>query len=141
VKQENKALLTKYLVCFGIASAIAIVVFAIKGFFTDSLAVNIQILSDGFSVSGILFLLFAGMWYISGEGALIGIGYVMRNVALAFIPMGRKKQEVYAQYRERKLKEIKKSGDHCILLTGLVFFIIGAVLTVIWYMKFYNPSI
>ena len=138
MKQENKALLIKYITCFGIASAITFIVFWIKGFFTDSLAVNIQILSDGFTVSGILFLLFAGMWYVSGEGALIGIGFVLRNVALAFIPMGRKKHEVYAQYRERKLKEIKRSGDHCILFTGLAFFIIGVVLTAIWYINFYN---
>ena len=138
MKEENKALLIKYLTCFGIASVITFAVFWIKGFFTDSLAVNVQILSDGFTVSGILFLLFAGMWYVSGEGALIGIGFVLRNVVQAFTPMGRKKHEFYAQYRERKLKEIKKSGDHCILLTGLVFFAIGVVLTVIWYVNFYN---
>ena len=138
MKEENKALLIKYLTCFGIASAITFGVFWIKGFFTDSLAVNVQILSDGFTVSGILFLLFAGMWYLSGEGALIGIGFVLRNVVQAFTPMGRRKHEFYAQYRERKLKEIKKSGDHCILLTGLVFFAIGVVLTGIWYVNFYN---
>jgi len=85
--------------------------------------------------------LFAGMMFISGEGALIGIGFVLRNAFLTFIPMGRKKQELYAQYRERKLKEIKKSSDHCILITGLTFLLIGIIFTVIWYAKFYNPSV
>ena len=138
MKQENKALLTKYIICFCIASLITFIVFWIKGFFTDSLAVNIQILSDGFSVSGILLLLFAGMMFISGEGALIGIGFVLRNAFLAFIPMGRSKQERYADYRERKLRNSKKSGDGCILVTGLIFLFIGIVFTVIWYTEFYN---
>ena len=138
MKNENKAVLIKYIVCFGVASLITLAVFWIKGFFTHSLAVNVQILSDGFFVSGALFTLFAGMLYISGEGGLIGISFVLRNVVQAFTPMGRKNHEFYAQYRERKLKSIKKAGDHCILITGLFFLTIGVVLTVIWYVNFYN---
>lgn len=138
MKNENKAVLIKYIVCFGVASLITLAVFWIKGFFTHSLAVNVQILSDGFFVSGALFTLFAGMLYISGEGGLIGISFVLRNVVQAFTPMGRKNHEFYAQYRERKLKSIKKAGGHCILITGLFFLTVGVVLTVIWYVNFYN---
>ena len=138
MKQENKPLLIKYTICFCIASLITFIVFWIKGFFTDSLAVNIQILSDGFTVSGIMLLLFAGMIFISGEGALIGISFVLRNVFLTFIPMGRAKQERYADYRARKLGDMKKSSDHSLLVIGLLFFLIGVVFTVIWYVNFYN---
>ena len=120
---------------------IAVAVFAIDGFFTDDIAVNIQILSDGFSVAGILMLLFAGMIFISSEGALIGIGFVIRNVFLAFIPMGRAKHEVYAKYRERKLSELKKQSDHCVLFTGLLFFAIGIIFSVIWYLNFYQMPV
>lgn len=138
MEQENKSLLKKYIVCFCIASLITVCVFWIKGFFTDSLAVNIQILADGFTVSGLLFLLYAGMMFVSGEGALIGITFVMRNVFLWFVPGGKMKHELYKDYRARKLGEAKKSSDHCILVTGLVFFAIGVILTVIWYANFYN---
>ena len=138
MKQENQGLLKKYIVSFCIASVITLVVFWIKGFFTESLAVNVQILSDGFFVSGALFTLFAGMMFVSGEGALLGIGFVMRNVVQAFVPMGRKMHESYAQYRERKMSELKKPGDNCILVTGLIFLAIGIILTVIWYACFYN---
>ena len=141
MKQEKKAILTKYGICFGVATLITVIVFWMKGFFTDSLAVNVQILSDGFSVSGILLLLFAGMMFISGEGALIGIGFVLRNIVQAFLPMGRKNHEFYAQYRERKLAEIKKSNDHCILVTGFVFLLIGIIFTAVWYVKFYNVAV
>ena len=141
MKQDKKELFIKYIICFSTATLMTLIVFWIKGFFTDNLAKNMQILSDGFVVSGLLLLLFAGMMFISGEGALIGIGFVLRNIVQAFVPMGRKHHEFYAQYRERKLRTIKKSSDHCILFTGLFFLAIGIIFTVIWYVKFYNISI
>lgn len=138
MKKENKALLVKYIICFAIASLITFLVFWSKGFFGHSLAVNVQILADGFFVSGILLTLFAGMIFISGEGALIGIGFVIRSVVLTFIPMGRQKHELYKDYRERKLSEMKKNKDHAILYTGLLFLIVGIIFNVIWYVNFYN---
>lgn len=138
MKQETKVALKNYGICFGIEALIAFLVIWSKGFFTQSTAVNIQILSDAFFVAGILMTLFAGMMYVSGEGALLGIGFVLRNVVLAFIPMGRAKHEVYADYRARKLKEAKKHNNSYILVTGLVFLFIGIVFTVIWYAAFYN---
>lgn len=140
MKKETKALLQKYIICFAVASLLTVAVFAIKGFFTDSVGKNILVLADGFSVSGILFVLFAGMMFVSGEGALIGIGFVLRNVILTFIPMGRQKHELYADYRERKLKEKKKAKDKCILVTGLVFLLIGIVFIAVWYANYYNTA-
>jgi hypothetical protein len=138
VKQENKEKLIKYAVCFGIEVVIAFLVIWSKGFFTDSAAVNLQILADAFFVAGILMTLFAGMLFISGEGALIGIGFVLRNVVLAFIPMGRARHELYADYRARKLSEARERDNSSILVTGLFFLIIGVILTAIWYVTFYN---
>ena len=128
----------KYAICFGIEALIAFLVIWSKGFFTDRAAVNLQILSDAFFVPGILMSLLAGMLYVSGEGALIGIGFVPRNAVLTFIPMGRAKQELYADYRARKLKEAKPHSARCILISGLVFLIIGIALSVIWSVKFYQ---
>ena len=138
VKQETKVTLRNYAICVGIEVLIAFLVIWSKGFFTQSTAVNIQILSDAFFVAGILMTLFAGMMYVSGEGALIGISFVLRNVVLAFIPMGRARHELYADYRARKLREAKKHNSSCILVTGLVFLFIGIVFTAIWYAAFYN---
>ena len=138
MKEETKVTLTKYAVCFGVEALIAFLVIWSKGFFTQSAAVNLQILSDAFFVAGILMTLFAGMLFVSSEGALIGIGFVIRNVVLTFIPMGRAKHELYADYRARKMSEAKKQNDSCILVTGLFFLVIGIVLTGIWYAKYYN---
>ena len=139
MKQENKALLIKYIICFVIASLITVGVFWIRDFFTDDIGVNIQILSDGFFVSGILLLMFAGMMFISDRGALIGIGFVMRSVVQFFLPMGRKKHEFYGKYRERVLaeKKAKAAKDLSALLVGLLFLTVGIIFNVIFYVNFY----
>ena len=138
MKEETKVTFRNYAICVAIEALIGFLVIWSRGFFTESLAVNIQILSDAFFVSGILMTSFVGMMYISGEGALIGISFVLRNVVLAFIPMGREKHEKYADYRARKMGNTKKHNSSPILVTGLVFLIIGVVFTVIWNQAFYN---
>ena len=138
MKQETKVTVRNYAICFGIEALIAFLVIWSKGFFTHRAAVNVQILSDAFFVSGILMTLFAGMMYVSGEGALVGIGFVLRNVVLTFISMGRARHERYADYRARKMSEIKKRNDRCILVTGLIFLFVGIIFTVIWYAAYYN---
>lgn len=138
MKQETKVKLRNYAICVGIEIVIAFLVIWSRGFFTDRAAVNLQIFADAFFVAGILMTLFAGMMYVSGEGALIGISFVLRNVVLAFVPMGRARHERYADYRARKLSEAKKHNNRYILVTGLIFLFVGVVFTVIWYAVFYN---
>ena len=138
MEQEKKVKLKKYAVCFGVEAFISFLVIWSKGFFTESAAVNLQILSDAFFVSGILMTLFAGMLFVSGEGGLIGIGFVLKSVVLAFIPMGRARHEKYADYRERKMSEAKERNNSSIFVTGFLFLATGIILTVIWYVKFYN---
>ena len=138
MNEETKEKLRSYGICVGVALVIGFLVIWSKGFFTQSLSSNMIIWSDAFSVPGILLTLFAGLMYVSGEGALIGIGFVMRNVVLFFIPMGRKRQERYADYRERKLSKAQKRNNRPVLFSGLAFLFIGVLLNVIWSSMFYN---
>ena len=138
VEQETKVTLRNYAICFGVEALLVFLVIWIKGFFTDSAAVNIQILSDAFFVAGILMVLFAGLQFVSSEGALIGVQFVLRNMVLAFIPMGRAKMEKYADYRTRKLEGKEKLNNGYVIITGLIFLSIGIILTGIWYARYYN---
>ena len=136
MKQETKATLRNYAICFGIEALIAFLVIWSKGFFAHSAAVNLQILADAFFVSGLLMTLFACLMYISEEGFFISLGYVMRD-ALGFI-LPRKEYERYYDYRERKMSKAKKYEKKHIFVTGLTFLIIGIALTAIWAAIFYN---
>ena len=138
MEQETKATIRKFAICFGIEALITFLVIWSKGFFTESASVNLQILADAFFVSGILMTLFGCLMFVSKEGALIGISYVLRNAVLTFIPMGRARQERYADYRERKMGEAKNRRLSHMLITGLVFLCVGIILTMIWSEKYYN---
>lgn len=138
MEQETKIKLRNYGICVGVELLLGFLVIWSKGFFVYSAAVNMQILSDAFFVSGLLMTLFAGLLYVSSEGALIGISYVLRNVVLFFIPFGRLKHETYGDYRARKLEKAKNRSISCVLITGSIFLLIGIVLTAIWYASYFN---
>ena len=138
MEQETNVKLRNYAICVGVELLLVFLVIWIKDFFTDSAAVNLQILADAFFVAGIMMTLFSGLMLISSEGAFVGVSYVLRFAVLAFVPMGRTKWERYADYRERKLGKIKNRNRSCVLITGLVFLFIGIALTGIWYVKYYN---
>ncbi len=138
MKKETKVTLRNYAICFGVELLIAFLVIWSKGFFTESAAVNLQILADAFFVAGILMTLIAGMMYVSNEGALLAIGYTLKNAFSFFIPVGNRRQERYYDYRERKLSKAKKFKLSYLLVTGLFFLFIGILLTVIWSEVYYN---
>ena len=140
MEQETKIKLRNYGICVGVEIVIGFLVVWSKGFFAHSTAVNLQILADAFFVAGLLMTLFAGLLYVSSEGVFIGVGYIMRSALRFFIPLRSLKYERYADYRERKLSNKKKSSIGCVVITGLVFLFIRIVLTVIWYKVFYTVS-
>lgn len=131
--QEKKKVLLKYLACFGIASAMLFIFFAIKGFDFGGLKSALQLLCDAFFVVGALWLLFAGFVYVSGEGVFFGLGFAFKGMLGVFVPHLRDNRETFRQYRERKLEEHKSKVQGCIVITGLVLLAIGFILLIIWH--------
>ena len=133
MEKDKKALLIRYIVCFCVACGMVLGVFALKGFFTGNAKDNMQLLHDAFFTAGILMVLFSGMLFVAGEGAFLGIGYVLERAFKALIPLGRREHESYAQYRERKLGKKKANSGTPIFLTGLLFVVVSVVFLIIWY--------
>lgn len=133
MEQDKKSLWIKYVVAFIVGCAIVLFVFSIKGFFGTDKKQNIQLLHDAFFTAGALLMLFSGFLYVSDEGVFLGFGFAMSRAIKALIP-GKKDYETYAQYRERKTGSAKgKKGKHCLLLTGLFFFLISLIFLAVWY--------
>ena len=133
MKKEIKSFLIRYGISFAIAALITFAIIALKGFFTDKLRVNMQILSDSFFASGVLFMLVYGLLFISSEGGFIGIGFALKRAIRVFVPIYRKNEETFAQYRERKLAKKGGRGDSCVFFTGLFFFLVSLIFLIIWY--------
>ena len=134
MNQPKKALFIRYIISFCVAAGIVVIVFAIKGFFTDNAKTNIQLLHDAFFSSGALLMLFSGMLFIADEGGFLAITYILGRAIKTFIPFGRLQDETYAQYRERKTgKKEKNSPTGSVFFTGLFFFLISLLFLAIWY--------
>ena len=126
--EDKKSVLKKYLICFGAGMAIVLFVLALKSF-----SMKIDILCDAFTAAGLLMILFAGLMFVSGEGAFLGIGYALGRAVRVFVPTLRRKEESYAKYRERKTGKPKPKGQGCIFFTGLFFLAIAIIMLIIWY--------
>ncbi len=132
-ENENKKRWIKYLVCCCVGLLIAFIALAIQGFFADDAKMNMQILHNAFFSSGAFLMLFAGLLYVSDEGAFLGIGYALGRVVEFLLPFYRKNPENYAEYRERKLGKQKSHSKRSVFLTGLFFFLISLIFLIIWY--------
>ena len=130
---EKKNVWTRYIVCLIVGAVIVGFVFLLRGFYRDDAKQNIQLLNDAFFSAGALLMLFSGLLYVSGEGVFLGLGYVVGRAVKALIPISRKEHETYAQYRERKTGKKPSKGDHCLLITGLFYFLISLLFLAIWY--------
>ncbi len=120
---------TKTLLKYGITSACCLVVSVLvawgSGLFEATEPVDIyRILSDSFYLPGILLVLFGMLMWLAGEGALMGIGYVMKSLVRLVIPF--RQHETYAEYVARQEEKEKASFGYMIIV-GLVFFAIGIV--------------
>lgn len=87
-----------------------------------------RILSDGFSIPGLL-LLFAGlMIWLSNQGALNGVSYVLHYVVQSLLFLGRRgaNVETYGEYVEKRREKATKGfaflfvlAAACLLISGV----------------------
>jgi len=95
---------------------------------------SIQILTDVFSISGILMLLFFLLIVVSNEGAFDAITYSVKliwNVTFHSNVRSTKLPTNYAEYRALKRKKDKKPLSF-IALAGLLFLLIGLIFFAIY---------
>ena len=107
-----KKILIRYGICIGIATAIVFCVLSIYGFFgLKQLSAKYRCLGDSFFISGILFVMFGALFFVSDEGAFDGIGWAMKSALRVIFPfVGAKDAETYRSYRERKHSKPKTKG-------------------------------
>lgn len=134
-KKPKKGLLIAYAVNVALGLAIGTLVGNIKGLFGGSLAgiALFACLSDSFFVPGILLAGFGALLKIAEGGFFDGVGYGLKRAALSLIPGARiKKEETYAEYKERKEKSRKHAGIWVPLIVGGVFVALGAVFLILY---------
>ena len=126
-----KTRLLKYgiagMVCVGFAVA-----YAMGNNVTDLPEMDVyRILCDGFSIPGLL-LLFAGlMVWLSNEGSLDGVGFILSRAIHLLIPGGAYKHEKYGDYVARRRGK-SVTGYGFLLITGLISLGISVIFLVLY---------
>ena len=89
------------------------------GLLAATLQNRYRILSDAFSVPGLLCLFSGAMIWMSNEGAFNGLTWVVTYAVKSLIPSGRMNRETYGDYVTRNRAK-KVSGFGFLLVVGAV---------------------
>ena len=129
--------LRKNLIKYGITAGICLVfaaAFCFKQDITNRAPLDVyRIISDGFTIPGLM-CIFAGLLtWLSGEGAFLGISYVMKNLFQSLLFFGRRGPvEKYGDYVESQ-KEKKTTGYSFLFVVGAVCLGISGIMIALFY--------
>lgn len=127
-----KTNLLKYGLSGGTCAAMVVIYAWLRDFGTLPLVEKYLVLCDGFTLPGVLFLALGCMIWISAQGALDGIGYVVSYAVKMLIPGKKEEQERYYDYVERR-REKRVKGYGFLFVVGGVCMVFVAVFMILFY--------
>lgn len=137
MSNKVKTLLIKYgisvLICVGIGVAYAVS----ENIAQQELVHVYRILSDAFTLPALLFLFSGAMVWLSNQGSLDAIGYLMLSVVRFLIPGGALKHEKYGDYVARR-REKNVTGFGFLFVVGLIC-LVGALVFTMLYDQVHGP--
>ena len=132
-----KSRLLKYGISTVICAAIAVGYALSENIANQELVDVYRILSDAFALPGLLFVFSGLMVWLSNQGSLDAIGYLLTSVVKFLIPGGKLTQEKYGDYVARR-REKNVTGYGFLLIVGLVC-LVGAVVFMVLYDQVHGP--
>ena len=123
-----------YITYISVAMLVSLVSAALWQLFleTDPLVI-VRILSDCFTLPGVLFIDIAMLGWVSSKGTFDIFGYSMRGLFTLWKKESYYKQESFYDYRVKK-DENRKPFNLPMFLVGIVFFMLGIVMMVVFLM-------
>ena len=132
MSKEGKIRLLKYGVSVLICAAIAVAYVLGEDIANQKLVDVYRILSDEFTLPGLLFLFSGILVWLSNQGAMDAVGYLLSSVVKFLIPGGRLTHEKYGDYVARR-REKNATGYGFLLIVGLVCLVGAAVFTGLYF--------
>lgn len=130
---KTKARLIKYGCSIGFVVLFAWLYLTAQDYENATQMDRYRLLCDALSVPGVLLIMFGGLVWAANEGALLGVGYVIRFAIFSLIPGKRlERDEKYGDYVARK-SEKKISGYGFLFFSGLASLTVGIVFLALFY--------
>lgn len=128
----------KWLLGAGCALALAGLIMLARGIVTaESTTDRLLCVCDGFSVSGVLFLCLGLMLWIAGEGSFDILAYAVKKGLHHILPIGGMESvESFYDYKKKKAERSEEkapAGLRVLLVTGIVYLVIGLLFMAAWY--------
>ncbi|MBO5323493.1 MAG: DUF3899 domain-containing protein [Oscillospiraceae bacterium] len=137
MSKEAKIRLLKYGASALICAAI-VVGYALGENVAEQELVNVyRILSDAFTLPALLFLFSGALVWLSNQGSLDAIGYLLTAVVRFIIPGGRLTHEKYGDYVARR-REKNVTGYGFLFIVGLAC-MVGALVFTWLYFQLHGP--
>lgn len=132
MSKRGKVLLAKYGGSGAFTAVLAYAYIALRDFDGAKLVEKYRMLSDAFTVPGVVLLMLGCLIGAANMGALDGITYAVGFAFRSLIPGGRHKDEKYFDYVERK-REKRIKGYGFLFIAGGVAMAIAIVFFILFY--------
>lgn len=132
MSKRVKVLLARYGGSATFVGFMAWLYISLRDFDGAKLVDKYRMLSDAFTVPGILLLMFGCLIWISNLGALDGLAYAVSFAIRSLIPGARYKDEKYGDYVERK-RENRVKGYGFLFISGGVTMAVAIVFMILFY--------
>lgn len=133
--KNGKSPIVRYLIAIAVCSVAAGLILWTHGFDTaETLTERYKILSDAFTIPGVLSIMICALLWSSTLGAFDGIGYTVGQIGTMLLPMygTKSKHRTYYDYKESK-KDKRIKGYSFLLFVGLGFLAVGIVFTILFH--------
>ncbi len=134
--EKIKKLIFKYIVSTLIAGGLTVLTLVMNDFFTlDNMTDRYRVLTDAFSIPGIIFIMVGCLVFISTDGFFDMISYALGKLGRSLIPFSNKTDETFYDYKTRKSGE-RYTGYSFIFYTGLVFLVAAMVFMILFFSNY-----
>lgn len=124
----------KYVIQLVIGLAVSVGIYFLRlPQMADGTAGTVMAISDGFVVTGLLYIGFGVLFYASSTGFFDFLGYAFQRGASVIFPKFERGIDNYYEYKVKKQEERKNFSQKSTLLIGLLFVLISGIFTAIWY--------
>ncbi len=134
--KDTKKTVIKYLVTFGVALAVSILIICMSNIGSvDSMAEKYKILANAFTIPGVILACFSGLLWVASDGFFDSITYSFSRIGGMFIPMFKSKHETFYDYKQRKKDKRAEKGSESfwfLFFVGLAFILISVIFIILY---------
>ena len=133
MNEKLKANIIKCVITAAAAAAGTVTVAALNDFGgAEQLSERYRILSNAFTVPGVLLLMVGVLLYISTTGVFDTLGYALGRFARSLIPGAQYRDEKFYDYKTRK-NEKRAGGYSCLFIVGAAFTLVAIVFLILYH--------